>query len=50
MCWENSLLRSFALRMEEVHQVFNFVRLENISEGRHRSATPANLTLDSFFL
>jgi hypothetical protein len=33
--------------MKKVHQVFDLVRLENISEGRHRSATPANLSLDS---
>jgi hypothetical protein len=46
MCWENGLFLSFALCMEEVHQVFDFIRLENISEGGHRSATPANLLLD----
>jgi hypothetical protein len=36
--------------MKEVHQIFDLIRLENISEGRHRSATTANLTLDPFFL
>jgi hypothetical protein len=35
--------------MEEVHQILDLVRLENIPEGRHRSATPANLLLDPLF-
>ncbi len=32
--------------MEKVHQIFDFVRLENVSERRHRSAAIVNLMLD----
>jgi hypothetical protein len=32
--------------MEEVHQVFDLVRLENISERRHSGATVVDLMLD----
>jgi hypothetical protein len=32
--------------MEKVHQIFDFVRLENISERRHRCAAIVNLMLD----
>jgi hypothetical protein len=32
--------------MKEVHEIFDFVGLENVSEGGHRSATIVNLMLD----
>jgi hypothetical protein len=32
--------------VEKVHQIFDFVRLENISERGHRSAAIVNLVLD----
>jgi hypothetical protein len=32
--------------MEKVHQIFDFVLLENISERRHRSAAIVNLMLN----
>jgi hypothetical protein len=36
--------------MKEVHEIFDFVWLKNISEGRHGSAATVNLTLDFFFV
>jgi hypothetical protein len=32
--------------MKEVHEIFDFVGLENVSEGWHGSATLMNLMLD----
>jgi hypothetical protein len=36
--------------MKKVHQIFDLIRLENVSEGRHRSAAPANLALNPLFV
>jgi hypothetical protein len=36
--------------MKEVHEIFDFVGLENISKGRHGSAAIVNLMLDFFFV
>ena len=44
------LLRSFPLRVKEVHQVFDLVRLQNISECGHCSPAFANLMFDLFFV
>jgi hypothetical protein len=47
---ESSVLRGFALGVEEIHQIFNLVRLESISEGRHGSPAVVDLMLDLLFL
>jgi hypothetical protein len=35
--------------VEEIHQIFDFVRLENISEGGHGGATIVDLMFDFLF-
>jgi len=50
LCGRRRGLRSFAFRMKEVHEIFDFVGLENISEGRHGGAAIVNLMLDFFFV
>jgi len=35
--------------VEEVHQIFNLVRLENVSERGHGGATIVNLVFDLLF-
>jgi hypothetical protein len=36
--------------MKEVHEIFDFVGLENVAEGGHGSAAIVNLMLDFFFV
>lgn len=36
--------------MKVVHQVFDFIGLKNITEGRHRSAAVVNLMLNLLFV
>ena len=36
--------------MKEVHEIFDFVGLKNISEGGHGCAAIVNLMLDFFFV
>ena len=35
--------------MKEVHEIFDFVRLEDVSESGHRGTTIVNLMLDLLF-
>jgi hypothetical protein len=35
--------------VKEVHEIFDFIRLENVSEGGHRCTTLVNLMLDFLF-
>jgi len=44
------VLRGFALCVEEVDEVFDLVRLENVSESGHGGATIVDLMFDLLFL
>jgi len=49
LCCDGGILGSFAFCVKEVNQIFDLVRLENISKGGHSSATVVNLMFDLLF-
>jgi hypothetical protein len=44
------VLRGFAFGVKEVDQIFDLVRLENVSESGHGGAAMLNLMFDLLFL
>jgi hypothetical protein len=48
--WNSFLLRSLALRMQKRNQIFDLIRLQNISEGGHAGPALMNLMFNLLFL